>query len=62
MEDPGDYRQEEREEIEQSLPAHQKWMARALRALEEREEKEQKKLIKAQMHNQAAQYDGQNCW
>lgn len=62
MEDPGDYRQEERDEIENALPKHQKWMARALQKLEEREEQEQKKLIKAQMHKQAVGNNGQNCW
>ena len=62
MEDPGDYRQQERENIEKSLPQHQKWMARALEKLEEIEDKEQKKLIKAQMQKQAVEHDGQNSW
>ena len=62
MEDPEDYRQKEREDIEKSLPHHQKWMARALEKLEQMEEKEQKKLIKAQMQKQAVDHDGQNSW
>lgn len=61
MEDSGDYREQERKEIEKGLPEHQKWMARALEKLEELEEQEQKRLIKVQMQKQA-DYDEQNSW
>lgn len=53
---------EEQKKLEQKLAPHERWMMRVLSQQEKADEQAHKKVIKAQINNQLAGHDGQNCW